>query len=114
MSHERAQPHLNGIDFSKPVSVRRLPQGKELTQWRNPSRPLGNYFTEPGTSASQLGINPKGRVEEQFRVAQDTKALTSRAAPITDTWTDPAAPYNAEGSGRQHYVPDNSVMSQSQ
>jgi hypothetical protein len=110
LSHDQALSHTKGIDFSKPVSVRRLPEGKNLTQWRNPARPVGNYFTEPGTSASQLGINPKGRVEESFRVTNDTKALSSRAAPITDTWTDPGHPYDASGGGRQYYVPETSNL----
>jgi len=110
MSHDQALSHIKGIDFSQPVSVRRLPVGKNLTQWRNPARPVGNYFTEPGTSASQLDINPKGRVEQPFTVANDTKALTSRAALITDTWTDPGHPFDASGGGRQYYVPDPSNL----
>jgi RHS repeat-associated protein len=109
-SHDQALSHIKGIDFTKPVSVQRLRAGKEVTQWRNPSRPVGNYFTEPGTSASQLGINPKGRSEEAFVVASDTKALRSTAAPITDTWTDPASPFAAAGGGRQFFVPEKGNM----
>jgi RHS repeat-associated protein len=110
MSHERAMSHTRGIDVSKPVSVQTLKSGRELTQWRNPAGPVGNYFTEPGTSASRLGINPKGRSEETFVVTQDTKALSSTAAPVTDTWTDPTNPYPADGGGRQYFVPDKSSM----
>jgi len=109
-SHQRALDHMGGIDFSKPVSVQRLKGGKKVTQWRDPSKPVGNYVTDPGTSASQLGINPKGRVEEPFIVSKDTKALSSTAAPITDTWTDPTNPFDAAGGGRQFFLGDNSVL----
>jgi len=110
LSHEQALSHMKGVDFSKPVSVRKLREGKNLAQWRNPDRPVGHYFTEPGTPASQLGINPKGRAQESFTVVSDTKALGSRAAPVTDTWTDPAHPFDAAGGGRQYYVPDTSTL----
>ncbi|HLP43378.1 MAG TPA: RHS repeat-associated core domain-containing protein, partial [Fibrobacteria bacterium] len=109
-SDKRTLDHMGGIDFSKPVSVRRLKSGKKVTQWRDPSKPVGNYVTDPGTSASQLGINPKGRVEDPFIVSKDTKALTSTASPITDTWTDPGNPFDAAGGGRQYFIGDNSVL----
>jgi RHS repeat-associated protein len=109
-SNEQALAHISGIDFQRPVSVQRLKAGRDMAQWRNPTRPVGNYFTDPGTSASQLGINPKGRVEEAFVVATDTKALKSIASPITDTWTDPLQPFDAAGGGAQFFTPDNANL----
>jgi hypothetical protein len=42
----------------------------------------------------------------------DTKALSSIAAPVTDDWTDPANPFDADGGGRQYFVPEKGNMAQ--
>jgi YD repeat-containing protein len=67
--------------------------------------PTGEVLAEHGFD----GIRRVYQRDRAGRVSA-TKALTSTAAPITDTWTDPANPFAAEGGGCQFFVPEKSVM----
>jgi len=100
---------------------RTLPGGVRATWGRdNVGRPVRHEIWSSETMLSakaytwepndRLMISPKGRGEEGFKVSNDTKALTSRSAPVTDRWTDPGHPYDAAGGGRQYYVPKNSDL----
>lgn len=100
----RAASHLNGIDWSKPVQVVKLPAG-ELDQWVAANGKLGNYFAPKGTQAGELGINPAGRNLGTFKMPPG-EGLQSTAAPILDTWSDPLRPYQARGGGTQIFVSD--------
>ena len=96
-SANRTLAHIRGIDFTKSVQVTPLPSGTSAVQHWVPGTPVGNYFAPVGTSASQLGINPAGRVPVLFAVSGDITVLRSTAAPILDTWTVPGVPFRAAG-----------------
>ena len=61
-SPSRLASHMDGIDFTKPLSVVDLRAGSRMVQYALPGRRTGNYFAEAGTAASELGINPAGRI----------------------------------------------------
>jgi len=53
--------HLNGIYFSKPVSIETLNRGKTVYQFQSPGAPQGNYYSlNSATTPSELGIGPLG------------------------------------------------------
>ena len=103
-SADRTLAHIRGIDFTKPVQVTQLPAGTSAVQHWVPGTPVGNYFAPVGTSASQLGINPAGRVPVLFTAGSDITVLRSTAAPILETWTVPAAPFRAAGGSIQFFT----------
>jgi hypothetical protein len=104
---KRIAAHMKGIDFSKPVKVVTLEAGTQVSQWQTPGEPQGNYYAEPGTDPSTLGINPEGKVEQQFVVTKPVKVLQSTAADIPDwagsgkTWT---------GGATQNFTTDSSAF----
>lgn len=49
---DRTLSHLQGIDFTKPVSVMSLPQGTGAVQYMYPNTSVGNYFAPVGTPAT--------------------------------------------------------------
>lgn len=103
-SDAKIASHMAGIDFNYPVDVVSLPQGETLVQHMVPGSRVGNYFAPEGTSASQLGINPAGRIPTLFSPNADVQVLRSTAAPITDTWTVPGTSFRASGGGTQYFT----------
>ena len=104
--------HLQGIDFSKPVELVELPAGKTAGQLQANPAWKGNYFAEPGTDATKLGINPQGKLpdgivvdktETIYSTIEQTTVLRSSAAPVKDTWSVPEAPYQTEGGAAQYF-----------
>ena len=59
----RIRSHLDGIDFSKPVKLVKLPKGKLTSQYQAPGGKKGNYFAEPHAKATELGINPNVEID---------------------------------------------------
>ena len=122
-SADSRNSHINGIDMTQPVEATTVPPPPRMGQHMYPGdnpRP-GNYFAPPGTSSSELGINPQamnkdsGQVETRAYGEFDsppggTPALRTTAAPVEDTWSDPDNPYNASGGGTQYNVPDKGSM----
>ena len=100
---------MKGIDFSYDVDVVTLQRGHYLEQWSIPGWGTGNYFADPLSYATRLGINPQGRVLDQFRVARPTRALRSRAASVIDTWT-PGGPFRTEGGGIEYFIHERSGL----
>jgi hypothetical protein len=104
--------HLNGIDFTKPVDVVKLPKGTVLEQWQVPGGPQGNYYAPPGTLASELGISPQGtiratgevvnKVSTRYVVTEDVQVLRSTAKDILDTWSVPGQTVQTLGGGTQY------------
>jgi len=95
--------HLQGVDFKKPVELVELPAGKTAGQLQANPAWKGNYFAEPGTDATKLGINPQGKLpdgavvnktETIFSTTEKTTVLRSSAAPVKDTWSIPGAPWS--------------------
>jgi filamentous hemagglutinin len=93
--------HMDGIDFSKPVTIEIIPKGTKVDQWVDPIRGVGNYFAPPGTSASELGIYQGERVLTSFETAKDVTVLRSTATDIIDTWSVPGQQIATKGGGTQ-------------
>lgn len=106
----RIDSHVAGIDFNEPVVVETLLPGTVVGQWQMPGGKVGNYFAPLGTEASQLGINPAGRVLGTYSPSEPVKVLRSTAAPIIDTWTVPGKPYSAQGGGTQFFTGKPSIF----
>jgi RHS repeat-associated protein len=102
----RAWSHMKGIDLSRPVERTTIPAGATLAQHVLNGK-IGNYFSEPGISPTNLGINPASRVETPMTSTREVSALKSTAAPINDTWTTPGSPFQTSGGAIQLFVPDN-------
>ena len=73
--------YLKGIDFHKDVRFRTLKVGEEVVQYQDLAK-TGNYFSQVGTSAENLGINSEGRHFVRYKVMKETTALDSTAAEI--------------------------------
>lgn len=121
--------HLNGIDFSKPVSVVDIPPPETMYQYTYGSdASLGEYFSDDkNTKPDALGVNnvfrevvghdEHGRCiysrqkiaekhHQKIDVSNDVpmKALKSTAATIVDDWSDPLNPKRTSGGGTQYYI----------
>ena len=115
----RIDSHMAGIDFNQPVSVQTLPEGTQLSQWQVPGGPQGNYFAPAEATPSQLGISPVGydpqvgavsKVQADYVSTEPTQALSSQAAPVNDTWSNPYATAVTPGGGQQYFVPNNGAF----
>ena len=109
---EKIAGHLQGIDFSKPVELVELPVDKVAGQTQANPAWKGNYFAEPGTPPTKLGINPQGKlpdgtvvnkVETLYSTTEKTTVLRSSASPVRDTWSVPEVPYQTEGGAPQYF-----------
>ena len=105
-SADRTLSHLGAIDFTQPVTVTQLPAGTSAVQYVVSGRPVGNYFAPVGTPATQLGVNPAGRIPMLFSADGSITVLQSTAAPVVDTWTVSGQPYPATGAGTQWFTPN--------
>jgi filamentous hemagglutinin len=108
-SADRTLGHLQGIDYTQPVTVTQVGPGTNYVQYVLNGN-VGNYFAPIGTPAASLGINPANRIPGLFTPSGATSALQSTAASVTDTWTVPGEPFVAEGGGTQLFVPNKSTM----
>ncbi|MCG9647893.1 hemagglutinin repeat-containing protein [Vibrio brasiliensis] len=113
--------HLEGIDFTKPVSVETLKSGEQVYQWQVPNAQQGNYYTpDKVTQPDELGINPQAihrgtgelvdKVQSPYKVNKDVKVLQSTAREIEDTWSVPDEPYNTSGGGTQLFTSDKASL----
>ena len=109
-SPSRLASHMDGIDFTKPLSVVDLRAGSRMVQYALPGRRTGNYFAEAGTAASELGINPAGRIPVLMQSPFGARALKSVAREIDDKWTIPGTVFHASGGGTQYFVPRSSLF----
>jgi RHS repeat-associated protein len=112
--------HLEGIDYTKPVSVQSWPYHKAFFQYQWPSKSgegrRGNYLAARNTPAQKLGISgwakpdPNGplvrKKVEQYVLPPDTEVLVSTAAPITDKWSAKGTPQDTPGGGQQVFLGD--------
>ena len=114
---ERIDSHMAGIDLAKPVTSTTLPTGTQLSQWQVPGGPQGNYFAPPATQPGELGISPVGydpalgavsKVQTNYVSTEPTQALSSTAAPVNDTWSNPYSTAETSGGGQQYFVPSKS------
>jgi hypothetical protein len=84
MSESDACACLTGIDFSKPVSVVRLPKSVYV-QYEQQHR--GVWFTDTGLTPDLVGIAGGRRTRKLFSPLGVVHALQSTARSIKDTWT---------------------------
>jgi hypothetical protein len=111
---------MRGIDLNKPVKVGPPPPLGVQDQWQVPSGYQGNYYADPGTPTSKLGIHHSGRdpktkdiqpkTVKQYKPAPDAPYLESTASNTMDKWSIPGQTKPATGGGKQRYVPDNTAV----
>ena len=75
---------LTGIDFSKPVSVVRLPDSVYV-QYADQHK--GYWFTDTGLTPDDVGLAKGRRVRKLYNPVGIVHALKSTARSIKDTWT---------------------------
>lgn len=114
---EKIGYELNGIDFSKPLSVEEIQPESVMSQYQIEGRRLGRYFSDGTHSPSELGINPRGlnidtgeiedKISKFYKFKQPALSLKSTSAPIEDTWSVMDESFATEGGGTQYFIPDN-------
>ncbi|AZF13698.1 hypothetical protein C4J92_0181 [Pseudomonas sp. R3-18-08] len=104
--------YMNGLDFTKPVSVETINSGKKLWQFQVPGGRQGMWYSPtPDIVPSQLGINPLGQIYKTetvvpkivnvYQTTDKVTLLRSTSAPVLDTWSVPSQPFDAIGGARQ-------------
>lgn len=97
---------LRATDLSKPVRCVRVMPGEVLIGYRSwTESQFKLFFTRPGRSAWNAGLNPTGRRYVRFQVRVPFEALESFAGPAKDTWSMPGREYLALGGATQLIVP---------
>jgi len=95
--------HLEGTDFSKPVTLKRLPENTELIQYVRADGKPGMYFAKPGTPMETLGIKePPPRIQRRFIVKKPIEVVESSAATLE---TELAPGVGGTGGGQQLIFP---------
>jgi hypothetical protein len=134
MDADAIASQINGIDFSKPVRLVKVPpdgagpKGNELyqfTKYNSEGKPLrGQYYTDnPTCSPTELGISDKYTVKDgswkptnevrtviQEKIVFEEKqveGLKSVAREINDTWSLNNLSIPTKGGGSQIYIPKN-------
>lgn len=119
--------HIKGIDFTKPIEIVNISQGKELIQYTKVNTEgtvlRGDYYTDnPNNTPSQLGVSDKYNVrdpnngwnytdeirsvnQERVTIPKDSEGLKSTSAEIDDTWSLKDQSVHTEGGGSQIYIP---------
>jgi Bacterial toxin 46 len=104
-----AKDHLNGIDFTKEVSVKTIPKGTVVYQYVGPNG-QGNYYTSARSATpNQLGVSGAGRELKSFRVTKNVEVLSSRSKAIEDTWSGSTA-VKTEGGAPQYFSTEKSAF----
>ncbi|MBP1127139.1 MULTISPECIES: polymorphic toxin type 46 domain-containing protein [Pseudomonas] len=104
--------YMNGLDFTKPVSVETINSGKKLWQFQVPGGRQGMWYSPtPDIVPSQLGINPLGQIYKTetvvpkivnvYQTTEKVTLLRSTSAPVLDNWSVPSQPFDAIGGARQ-------------
>jgi hypothetical protein len=119
MSEADASDCLSGIDFSKTVSVVRLPPSVYVQYVQ---KHKGVWFTDTGLTPDAVGLADGKRKRKLFKPRGSVYALKSTARAIKDTWTagrlfqsmsprgQRAMGQMTRGGGAQYIVFDKSAM----
>ena len=104
--------HLEGINFEKPVNVKTLKKGTVVEQWQLPGVSQGNYYADPGSKPTELGISAEARnrntgkvekkVANKYIVTKDIEVLESTAAPYPDKHSMPPKVIKTDGGATQY------------
>lgn len=130
MTDRQMRSHLNGIDFTKPVTVVPIRQGTSLTQYirhNTNGYPIrGDYYSDnPNATPNELGVSNdynvpdaernftqevRNRTKETVDIVKDVEGLQSTSAEIIDDWSRVDIDGNpikipTEGGGSQIYIP---------
>ncbi len=105
--------HLEGIDFSRPLEVGFTPPPSSVVQWQVPGREgdLGNYFGNPDSKPTELGIGNFGlaktgdpkvaklveKVRVPYGIPEGQPVLKSTAKPVADFWSIPSEGFPGVG-----------------
>lgn len=84
MNEANACSCLTGIDFSKPVTVVRLPDSVYVQYVQ---RHRGIWFTDTGLTPDLVGLAQGRRTRKLFTPRRTVHALQSKARSVKDTWT---------------------------
>ena len=109
MSLKRTLSHIKGINFKYPVQKTNIKAGTNLIQYQQSGHRMGQYFTEPGISAAELGIYTNNRKAILYQANKgDVSALKTIAADMTDKHTLPGFEIKTKGGGVQYFCPETS------
>ncbi|MEY3203697.1 MAG: hypothetical protein RLZZ21_28, partial [Planctomycetota bacterium] len=110
-SPAKALQHMRGIDFDRPVTVDAVVPGMRYQQYVGPGG-VGRYFSLPGTTPLQSGIDPVQAASRPlmfFESSVRTPALRSYAAPDF-LYPQGLVPDSGAGGGLQIFVPHSKAM----
>jgi hypothetical protein len=80
---KKLESHMEGTDFSRPVTLKTLPENTELIQFVRKDGKPGMYFARPGTPMESLGIKePPPRVVRNFIVKKPIDVVESTSATL--------------------------------
>ncbi len=88
LSPAMALNFLLAMDLSKMVREVHLNPNEEILAFRSTSEPeFKLFYTRPGASRHNSGINPAGRVPVRYKVHQGCAALESYTTGAIDVWS---------------------------
>lgn len=135
LTARQIKSHLNGIDFTKPVQIIRIPpdglgpKGNELFQFTKVNTKgdvvKGEYYSDnPKNTPNELGVSDRynlrdpdnrwqhsdqvGNVKQEkiiFDESKQVEGLKSTSAEINDTWSLKDEAIHTDGGGSQIYIP---------
>lgn len=108
-SPSRALQHMEGIDFSRPVTPVTIPYGTTAQQFVGP-RGTGHYFAAYGSTPLQSGIPSLRQSPTLFQSFGDIPALQSFTRPDYIYPPGAVVPGSGAGNGLQYFVPNNGLM----
>jgi hypothetical protein len=106
---KQLENHMEGTDFTKPVTLRELPENSEVIQYVRKDGQPGMYFARPGTPMSRLGIEGQ-RELQRFVVRKPIEVVESTAKTVA---LGKAPGVGGLGGGQQLMLPsgwENSVV----
>lgn len=79
---------LSAMDLSRPVLERTLSMDEKVIAFRHPDESRFKlFYTRPGASKYNSGVNPEGRICVQYSVRNPTPVLESFTTGTVDVWS---------------------------
>ncbi|MDA0659332.1 MAG: hypothetical protein O2931_13130 [Planctomycetota bacterium] len=101
----RAMQHIDGIDFTRPVTPVTISYGATAQQFVGARGP-GRYFAPVGSSPLQSGIPATGQFPTMFQSIAEVCALQSYTRPDYIYPPGGVVPGSGTGGGLQYFVPE--------